>query len=385
MFAIDMLTKAASALKHPGVSDRVSFWNLLKRALPYFLSPSGRSGYPLTVYFSINSVCNLKCKMCDVGTQNQDANFYKNLRLDGSRDQLTFEEFKGLIDQVKHFKPMIGITSTEPLLYRELIPCIEYCRENGMEMLITTGGFLLPRFAQDFVRAGLKRLFVSIDGPPVVHNQIRGVKDSFEHSTEGIRRISQFKRERGQQEPKVFVNYTISNHNYHCLEAFMESIAGLEIERVNFTMMNFVTQEVADYHNSLYGIDYPATVNCLGGGTDPTAVDVDLLWNHLQAVKEKYGNKIAILPNINREELKVYFREPEKALNGNRCMVSYFITQIIANGDVIPYTRCYNVSFGNIRKQPFEEIWNGPKMRKFRRDLRKHGHLPACTRCDQIT
>lgn len=379
-----MMKKAASALKHPGVSDQISLWNLLKKAAPYFLSLSGRSSYPLTVYFSINSICNLKCKMCDVGTQNQDANFYKNLRLDGSRDQLSFEEFKGLIDQVKHFKPMIGITSTEPLLYREIIPCIEYVRKNGMEMLITTGGFLLPRFAKDFVRVGLKRLFVSLDGPPVVHNQIRGVKDSFERATEGIRQIAQFKSESVVSDPKVFVNYTISNHNYQYLEAFMESIADLDVERVNFTMMNFVTQEVADHHNILHGAGYPATVNCLGGGTDPLAVDIDILWSQIQAVKSRYGKKIAILPEVNRKAIEIYFKDPAKPLNGNRCMVSYFLTQIIANGDVIPYTRCYNVSFGNIRKQSFDEIWNGPKMRKFRRDLRRHGHLPACTRCDQI-
>lgn len=381
---LDMLKKARSAEKHPGVSEGVGFWGLARRALPYFLRPGGYAANPVTVYFSINSVCNLKCKMCDVGTQNEDANFYKNLRLDGSRDQLSFDEFKGLIDQVKHFKPMIGITSTEPLLYREIVPCIEYCRQNGMEMLITTGGFLLPKYAKDFVRVGLKRLFVSLDGPPAVHNQIRGVKDSFERATEGIRMISQAKKESGAAEPQVFLNYTISNHNYQCLEAFMESVADLEIERVNFTMMNFVTQDVADEHNRLYGAEYPATVNCLGGGTDPAAVDIDVLWGQLQAVKAKYGDKVAVLPDVDRKTLDVYFKQPAAALNGNRCMVSYFIAQIIANGDVIPYTRCYNVTLGNIRNEPFEKIWNGPKMRKFRKDLRKHGHLPACVRCDQI-
>lgn len=379
-----MLKKARSAEMHPGVSNGVGFWGLAFRALPYFFRPGGYAAYPLTIYLSINSVCNLKCKMCDVGTQNQDANFYKNLRLDGNRDQLSFDEFKNLIDQVKHFKPMIGITSTEPLLYRDLVRCIEYCNQNGMKMLITTGGFLLPKFAQDFVRTGLKRLFVSIDGPPEIHNQIRGVKDSFERSTDGIRLVSQFKKEAGKYAPKIFINYTISNHNYFCIEPFMESVSDLDIERINFTMMNFVTQEVANHHNSLYGANYQATANCLGGGTDPGAVDIDLLWKQLTAVKEKYGKKIAILPDVNRKELEVYFKEPAKALNGNRCMVSYFIAQIIANGDVIPYTRCYNVSLGNIRRQSFDEIWNGTKMRQFRKDLRKHGHLPACVRCDQI-
>ncbi len=384
MIFFDMLKKAHSAMKHPGVGGQVGFMGLLRRAAPYFLSPGGYSGYPLTIYFSINSICNLKCKMCDVGNQNAEANFYKNLRLDGNRGQIAFEEFTALVDQVKHFKPMIGITSTEPLLYRDIVKCVDYVNQCGMEMLITTGGYLLPRYAEDFVRVGLKRLYVSIDGPPAIHNSIRGVKDTFERATEGIRTIARIKKETGAEFPKVFINYTISNHNYFCLEDFMESIADLELERVNFTLMNFVTQEMADEHNATFGADYAATVNCLGGGTNPDEVDVDVLWSQLEGVKAKYGEKVEILPHINRKEMTTYFSEPSKFLNSNRCMVSYFIAQIIANGDVIPYTRCYNVSLGNVREQSFDEIWNGPKMRKFRRDLRKHGRLPACTRCDQI-
>ena len=60
------------------------------------------------------------------------------------------------------------------------------------------------------------------------------------------------------------------------------------------------------------------------------------------------------------------FRKPSEFISGTRCMVSWFIAQIIANGDVIPYTRCYNVPLGNVRTQSFKEIWNGQPMRTWR-------------------
>ncbi len=44
----------------------------------------------------------------------------------------------------------------------------------------------------------------------------------------------------------------------------------------------------------------------------------------------------------------------------------------------------YYIPFGNINELPFMEIWNGEKMQEWRRDLRKQGRFPACTRCDQI-
>lgn len=385
MFVFDMLRKAVYSLQHPGVGSNVNLWSLIRRSLPYFLSPTGRSVYPLTIYFSINSVCNLHCKMCDVGIQIKETNFNKNLRPEGNRDQLSFDEFKAVIDQVKFFKPMIGITSTEPLLYKDIVKCIEYVTKNHMESLITTGGYLLPRYAGDLVRAGLKRLYVSIDGPPEVHNTIRGVKDSFERSTEGIREIMRIRQKNKASHPEVFINYTISNHNYNWLESFMDSIGDLDLSGVKFTMMNFATQEMVDVHNLVFGKRYPATVNCLQGGTNPRDIDTEILWQQLKSVKEKYSSYVEILPPLNRKELDIYFKEPLKALRKNRCIVSYFIAQIIANGDVIPYTRCYHAVLGNIRRQTFDEIWNGSQMRKFRRDLRKHGHFPACTRCDQVT
>jgi MoaA/NifB/PqqE/SkfB family radical SAM enzyme len=41
-------------------------------------------------------------------------------------------------------------------------------------------------------------------------------------------------------------------------------------------------------------------------------------------------------------------------------------------------------SLGNINEEPFMAIWNGDKARAWRKDLRKHGRFPACTRCDMV-
>lgn len=380
----DMLRKAASAVYHPGVSSRVGWASMFRRALPYFFSFRGYGAYPVTVYLSINSICNLKCKMCDVGMQAEDANFYKNLRLDGSRDQIKFEEFSAIVDQISHFRPMLAITSTEPLLHKEISRCVEYARGQGLEVLLTTGGYLLPRLAEDLVKARLSRLFVSLDGPAAIHNEIRGVKDSFERAVEGIRKVTEFKKKYQVAGPEIFINYTVTNHNQHCLLEFLESVKDLDLARVNISLMSFVTQEMADIHNQRFGQEYHATINCVGGGTDPLLVDTDQLWRQFDEAKRRFGSKIEILPHFKKSELDTYFNHPTTAVNKTRCMVSYFIAQIIANGDVIPYTRCYNVALGNIRRQSFDEIWNGKKMRKFRRDLRRYGQLPACVRCDQV-
>ena len=54
------ITKALDALKRPGV--QTNFIQLAKNAVPYYF-PFFKLQPPLTIYWSINSVCNLHCKM----------------------------------------------------------------------------------------------------------------------------------------------------------------------------------------------------------------------------------------------------------------------------------------------------------------------------------
>ncbi|HBB35138.1 MAG TPA: hypothetical protein DDZ80_22910 [Cyanobacteria bacterium UBA8803] len=376
------LKKALSVSKHPGMSQKLSLPRLVWQALPFIFSPGGYARPPLTVYWSVNSVCNLRCKMCDVGNPNPDSNFFANLRLDGKFTEIPIERFKSVIDEVAPYEPTISITSTEPLLYKPLGEAIAYARHRGLDVAVTTGGYILPKRAEELVEAGLTRLNVSIDGPSDLHNQIRGRSDSFQRSTEGITIFKELARQKGQN-VEVLVNFTITNMNYHSLEAYYLALADFPIDRLNFTYMSYVTEEMAKTHNQIWGHKYNATVNCLNEDTQPDRVDVIKLSEQIRAIQAKGDRRVAFLPAFGLEELKTYFYKPTHFMGQQRCMVNWFIAEIIASGEVVPYTRCYYIPFGNIHNQSFLEIWNGEKMRAWRRDLRKYKRFPACTRCDQ--
>ncbi len=376
------IRKALSVSHHPGMGKHLNLPKLVWQGLPFLYSPGGYARTPLTVYWSVNSVCNLHCKMCDVGTPNPDSNFYRNLRLAGQRTDIEISRFKAVVDEVAASKPMISITSTEPLLYKPLGEAIAHCFERGLETAVTTGAYTLANRADELAEAGLTRLNVSLDGPSAIHNEIRGRKDSFERSIEGIRQFKESARRRNRQ-VEVLLNFTITNSNYGQLVAFLDSLEGVPVDRINFTFMNWVDPEMAETHNAKWGEKYKATVNCLNDETHPTRVDVRELHAQLQAVRRRNDPRISIMPDYQVGDLATYHYDSMRFMTPQRCMVSWFIAQIIANGDVIPYTRCYNVPFGNINEQSFMEIWNGPKIRAFRRDLRWNGRFPACTRCDQ--
>ena len=380
---IDEFKKALSAKEHPGISSRVNLPVLIRQAAPILLSPAGNARPPLTLYWSVNSVCNLRCKMCDVGSANPDSNFFANLRIDGKLREIAIDRFKSVIDEVAASKPMIAVTSTEPLMYKPLPEAIAHCTSRGLETTVTTGGYLLPQKAEDLAVAGLTRLAVSIDGPSDVHNMIRGRKDSFERSIEGIHRFKEASRSRNLKS-EVMVSFTITNLNYGSLVDFYRAVEKVGADRVNFTYMSFVTEELAATHNAVWGDKYRATVNCLNDDTDPSRVDTAALHRQIQEVKSlDAGRGLAtFLPDFDEAGLRRFFFEPNSFLSATRCVVTWFVAEIIASGEVIPYTRCYHVPLGNINEEPFMQIWNGPKARAWRRSLRAEKRFPACTRCD---
>jgi MoaA/NifB/PqqE/SkfB family radical SAM enzyme len=320
--------------------------------------------------------------MCDVGNVNPESNFFKNLSITGKPEEIPIERFKSIIDDVAPYRPMISITGTEPLLYKPIGEAISSVRHHGMVIAVTTSGYTLPKRAEELAEAGLSRLNVSIDGPPKLHNEIRGRKDSFEKATEGIMQFYENVRKKGRK-TEILALCTITNMNYHALEEYYDSLNGLPIDRIDFVYMTYVNESMAREHNAFCGNKYHATVTCLNDDTRPEEVNVEELYNQIRAVKSKAGEKVTFLPDFGINELKTYFYEPSKFMRNGRCMVSWFIAQIIANGDVIPFTRCFNIPVGNINEQSFMEIWNGEKARAWRRDLRKYGKFPACTRCCQ--
>jgi len=381
--ALDILKKALHARKHPGIGNQTSLFALSKQGLPYLTSPKGRAQPPITIYWNVNSVCNLHCKMCDVGTFNEDTNFYKNLRIDRKLHEITLEKFCSIVDEVQGFSPVMAINGTEPLMYKPLGAAIAYARSKGLEVAVTTGAYNLPQRAEELAEAGLTRLNVSIDGPPELHNEIRGKKDVFERATKGIIQFNEAAQKRGYR-PEILVNCTVMNLNYTRLVDFYDSISTLPVDRINFVNMNFVTDQMAQNHNLKWGKKYPATINCLSEEVQPSLIDIEVLSSQMKAVQERGGDRISFLPILNKEQLQKFFHRPLEFMGHIPCMSSWFIAQVMADGVVIPYTRCYHVPLGNVNEQTFMDIWNGEKAMAWRRDLRNQGRFPACARCDMV-
>jgi Fe-coproporphyrin III synthase len=372
--------KALQALKHPGINT--SFPRLLKNALPYYFSSDWDVPPPVTIYWSINSVCDLHCKMCDVGTFNEEGTFYKTLRIDRQLHEIDINVFKRVVDEVATAKPYMSINSTEPMLYKPLVEAVQYCTDRDIEVGVTTGAYQLPKIAEKLAEARLTRLNISIDGPEDIHNHIRGQEDSFQNSIEGLQMFHQRAKSIGYS-PEIYLNYTISNLNHHALVDFYDSVKDLPINQCNFTYMWFISPDIAEAHNKEYGDIYPITSSCYNEHTNPHKVEIKVMFEQIQSLKGK--PKVAFLPEFSEEKLERFFHNPNSFMEKNaHCMASWFFLQILADGKAVVHTRCHLEPIGNINTDTFYSLWNGKKMKEWRALISRVKNMPMCKRCDQV-
>jgi len=376
------IKKAFESLKHPGINSSIP--SLIKNAVPYYISPAIKVPPPLTVYWSINSVCNLHCKMCDVGTMNEEGTFFKTLRIDRKLYEIDINIFKSVVDEFANInqRPYMAINSTEPLMYKDLPEAIDYCTQNNMESAVTTGAYNLPKRALDLAKARLNRLNVSIDGTSGLHNEIRGRKDAYEKATEGIQIFAQEVKRIGHT-AEIFVNCVVTNLNYHGLVDFYNSIEKYPISQINFAFLWYLSPGIVKKHNEKFGDKYKVSESCYDDYVNPEKVDTKILEEQLNQLADK--SNVSILGNKGKKWLDSFFLSPNIMLEANAsCMASWFFTQILADGKVVVYTRCHNEPIGNINDEPLLKIWNDEKMKGWRKFIHREKKMPMCARCDLV-
>jgi len=345
-----------------------------KKILPknYFFDPKW-------IVLGVNNVCNLHCKMCDVGTKSNETNFAQNLV--GTQPlNMPLELIKKVIDQTAHYFPKakLGYAFTEPLVYPHLEESLHYAFQKNIKTAVTTNALTLKQNAAKLVSSNLGELFISLDGPKDIHNEIRGNQKSFQKAIEGIEEVYRL-----NPSLPISIFCVITEWNIGYLKEFATFFKDYPIKTLGYMHTNFTPQSVADTHNIIWQNNYHATAS----NVDFTCIDnynLDLLWNEIHEIKSlKYNFPIVFSPEVtSKEKLHEFYHHPEKII-GKSCNDVFSTLMIKSDGSCIPsHGRCYNLQIGNLHKENLKEIWRSQVLSKFRSDLMKNGGLlPACSRC----
>lgn len=171
--------------------------------------------------------CNMKCGFCSLSER---ANLKK---------ELSEAEFKTVIDDFFRLGATgIGFTGGEPLLRKDIFNLIVHAKNKKLATQLTTNGMLLDREVSNrLVDAGLDDLGVSLESSiPDLHDQIRGVKGSWQIMIKGIENFIQV-RKKTRKDVVITVSTVINKKNLGNMKEFINFCVNLGVDAISFGLV----------------------------------------------------------------------------------------------------------------------------------------------------
>jgi radical SAM protein with 4Fe4S-binding SPASM domain len=315
-------------------------WNGLKVLSSYFLSQIRKEpvqwGYPVSISFEPTTSCNLRCPECPSGLR----------AFTRPTGMLEKDFFSQTIDDIhKELLYLIFYFQGEPYLNTSFLDMVKYAASKGIYTATSTNAhYLNDAAAKKTVESGLDRLIISIDGTTQESYKQYRVGGNLEKVIEGAKNIVKWKKELNSKTPFVFFQFLVVKHNEHQIEDIKRLAKEIGVDQVRFK-----TAQVYDYEN------------------DP---------NNLIPLNEKYSRY--------KKNADGSFKAKNKLKD--RCWKLWHANVITWDGLVVPC--CFDKDamhrLGNLKNQPFKEIWQNENYKQFRGELMKsRKNIDICANCSE--
>ena len=277
---------------------------------------------PSFVSFEITKNCPLKCKHCfnDSGV--------------AMANEMNTEQVYLALDKLREMGVQkVMITGGEPTQRKDFINIIRYASSQFIAVSIASSGYLITeKLAHDLAELKDNILVqISLDGAEKNHNEIRGVKNSFEKATKAIAFLSQCGI-------PVTIGATINDKNFNDMEEIAKVSQHFGAIELSFAI---TTEQGRARDNDL-----------------AHKIDVKDLVNRAIELREIYSNKGLI---ISIEDDTLSQLENNEA---HYCGAGVSQMAIRANGDISPCV-CFFYSYGNILSDELKDIFSPENVSPF--------------------
>jgi radical SAM protein with 4Fe4S-binding SPASM domain len=314
------------------------------------------SDLPLLVLFP-HSRCDCRCLMCDIWR-------------DQEIREIGIEEVKTHLDALRRLRVRwIVLSGGEPLLHADLFSLCDVLRESGIRVTLLSTGLRLGSYAEA-VATRTDDTILSLDGPELVHDQIRRVKGAYASLAAGTAEVRKYR-------PKYpfACRTTIQRANFRYLR---ETIVAAH--QASFDSISFLAADLTSTaFNRPNGWDASRQNQIALSGDE-----VRLLEEEIEAVIHHHAAEIQSgFVRETPEKLRRIVRHFQAHLGevepvAPRCNAPWNSAVIESDGSVRP---CFfHKRLGNIRNQSLPDILNGSEAVQFREEL-DVARDPICRRC----
>jgi radical SAM protein with 4Fe4S-binding SPASM domain len=162
---------------------------------------------PRLIFWEVTKGCNLRCVHCRATATELS-----------SPTDLPTARALDIIDQIASFaNPILVLSGGEPLYRPDIFDLASYATKKGIRVALATNGTLVTKdVAKRIVESGVKRVSISLDGADAAtHDTFRGIPGAFDAAIYGMKNL----QELGMS---VQINMTIAKHNGKQLPLVLE-------------------------------------------------------------------------------------------------------------------------------------------------------------------
>lgn len=305
--------------------------------LPSDLLQFSKDKKPVVVW-NCTQTCNLRCMHCYAGSEAK--------RYEG---ELSTDEAKAMIDDLSAFgAPVLLFSGGEPCMRPDVVELMQYAKEHGMRVVISTNGTLItPELAKRFAAVGLSYVGVSVDGARETHDAFRRTPGAFDRALEGIHNAQ-------DAGIKVGLRMTINKLNVADIDAVFDLMEAEGINRACFYHLVYTGRGSSLMDEDLDHDETRAAVRKImdrtrdwfdrGGAPEVLTVDnhADGPFVYTELLKEDKERAAEVLQLLQ-------WNQGNSTGNGIGC--------ISWDGEVYADQFWRHFSFGNVCDRPFSEIW----------------------------
>jgi MoaA/NifB/PqqE/SkfB family radical SAM enzyme len=321
---------------------------------------TSRPPLPRSLYLETTSRCNSLCETCILTFGGREP-----------QKDLTWPEFRTIVDQFPVLDRVLLHGIGEPLLNRELPRMVAHLKERGAQVLFNSNVITLrPRLGRALIDAGLDELRVSLDATtPETYARVRGV-DAFAKVVANLERLAGAKREAGASHPRVSLWFTALRDNIDEIPGLVPlaqrvEAAGIHLQRLVYNGLGLATAE-----QSLFGRLRERETAVLHA-TETRAAEAGIAFDASGAATPE----VSLTPT--------HADRPWSA-----CRRPWGLVYVTVHGNVLPcciapfITQHYEgIILGNLYQQSLEAVWWGDRYLEFRSAIQTAEPPEPCRGC----
>lgn len=292
-------------------------------------------GLPFACSIEPTTKCNLKCPECPSGMR----------LLSREKGDLTLGDFKKRLDSISsHISYLTLYLQGEPFLNKDLPLMIKYASQLKIFTCLSTNGhFLNKKNCEEIIRAGLKKIIISLDGTNQRTYEQYRQNGNFEIVTEGIKTLVETRNALKKANPLIVIQFIVFRSNEHEIGDIKKLGKSIGVDKVEI--------KTAQHYDLTSGNNLITSIN---------------KYNRYR--KDDKGNW----------ELK--------HTSGRGCYRLWSTAVITWDGKLTAccYDKDAEFTFGKVDKDSFRKVWKSKKFMNFRRViLRNKNSITMCLNCGE--